>query len=153
MKPGSLIDTARRLCQGRSKPTQADLKRAVSTAYYALFHALCLNAADCLIGGRKAQRSEPAWLQVYRAIDHKPSKAACKHQKIRAFPKDVEDFATVFADLQEERHRADYDPTSRFLRSEVNLMISRADDALRAFQNVPLKHRRAFAAWIALKTR
>ncbi|MCY4185677.1 MAG: hypothetical protein OXC82_09925 [Rhodobacteraceae bacterium] len=37
MQPLDLISTARRLV---GKPRQADLKRALSTAYYALFHAL-----------------------------------------------------------------------------------------------------------------
>ena len=34
-----LIETARRLTEsGAAQPTQADLRRAVSTAYYGLFH-------------------------------------------------------------------------------------------------------------------
>jgi uncharacterized protein (UPF0332 family) len=46
-----LIVTARKLAKASpKKPRQADLKRAVSTAYYALFHALAKNAADQLVG-------------------------------------------------------------------------------------------------------
>ena len=46
MIPHDLIQTARRLTEsGAVQPTQADLRRAVSTAYYALFH--------CLAGGRR----------------------------------------------------------------------------------------------------
>ena len=31
-------------------PGQAALRRAISTAYYAVFYALCQNIADCFIG-------------------------------------------------------------------------------------------------------
>ena len=44
-----LIETARRLtASGAAPPTQADLRRAVSTAYYGLFHCLAGTAADLL---------------------------------------------------------------------------------------------------------
>ena len=47
MNPRDLIETARRLVEsGAAQPTQADLRRAVSTAYYALFHCLAAATAD-----------------------------------------------------------------------------------------------------------
>ena len=46
-----MIATARKLAKASpQKPRQADLKRAVSTAYYALFHAMAKDAADMLVG-------------------------------------------------------------------------------------------------------
>ena len=46
-----LLATARRLAKASpQKPRQSDLKRAISTAYYALFHAMARNAADMLVG-------------------------------------------------------------------------------------------------------
>lgn len=53
MNPHDLIETARRLAganPGQPTPTQADLRRTVSTAYYALFHCLAGAAADLLVG-------------------------------------------------------------------------------------------------------
>ena len=50
MNPHDLIRMARQLASGdlgsgRGRPRQAELRRAVSTAYYAMFHALALTAA------------------------------------------------------------------------------------------------------------
>jgi hypothetical protein len=56
-----LIATARRLAKASPKrPRQSDLKRGVSTAYYALFHALARDCADLLVGAGEA-RNDPAW--------------------------------------------------------------------------------------------
>ncbi len=96
MQPLDLIKTARRLSspRGSKKPRQSDLKRAVSTAYYAMFHAMCRNCADCLIGKTKALRSEPAWRQAYRAVEHSHAKNQCKNKAILAkFPQDIQHFA------------------------------------------------------------
>ena len=44
-----MIVTARKLASASlKKPRQADLRRAISTAYYALFHAMAKDAADML---------------------------------------------------------------------------------------------------------
>lgn len=106
-----------------------------------------------LIGVTKSARSQPAWLQAYRAVDHGHSKKQCKNEKIKKFPQDVEDFAALFIEAQDARHNADYDPTSRFTRSEVLLLIERADEAIRAFEKVPKSDRRAFAAFVLLRIR
>ena len=59
------------------KPRQADLKRAISTAYYALFHAMAKDAADMLVGVG-ADRPDKAWTQLYRALQHGDAKNAIK---------------------------------------------------------------------------
>lgn len=65
-----LLETARKLANANQRrPKQADLRRAVSTAYYAVFHALAHECADRFIGTGD-QRSEAAWTQVYRALEH-----------------------------------------------------------------------------------
>ncbi len=81
-----LVVTARRLAgAGRKKPRQSDLKRAVSTAHYALSHAMARNAADMLIGVRPDHPNK-AWTQVYRALEHGPAKNACKELRNLGFP-------------------------------------------------------------------
>jgi len=52
VQPRDLIAIARATAnqQATQKPRQSDLERALSTAYYAMFHAMCRNCADCLIG-------------------------------------------------------------------------------------------------------
>ncbi len=69
------------------------------------------------------------------------------------FPKDIEDFASQFKALQEKRHEADYDPTSRFTRTDVETYIDAAELAIKRFQSAGIKDRRAFAAWTTLKNR
>ncbi|UWM78915.1 hypothetical protein N1937_26860 (plasmid) [Rhizobium sp. WSM4643] len=104
-----LIATARRLAKASPKrPRQSDLKRGVSTAYSALFHALARDCADLLVGTGDT-RSEPAWAQVYRTLEHGVAKNSCKAAASRGFPGNIVSFADTFVILQEERHRADYD--------------------------------------------
>ena len=51
MTPRDLMEAARALVEsGPAPPTQARLRRAVSTAYYAMFHCLGACAADLFIG-------------------------------------------------------------------------------------------------------
>jgi hypothetical protein len=75
-----LIVTARKLAHASpQKPRQADLKRAISTAYYALFHAMAKIAADMLVGVGP-NRPDKAWTQAYRALQHGDAKTpACRH--------------------------------------------------------------------------
>jgi len=114
---------------------------------------MCRNAADTLIGATKASRSQAAWTQCYRAVEHKFAKNQCTNNRIKKFPKDIEDFASLFVELQEARHSADYDPVSKVLRSEALVLITRAEEAIQAFHKVAPHHRRAFAAFVVLRLR
>ena len=117
MQPGDFIATARDLTgTNRGRPRQTNLRRAVSTAYYALSHCLAACCADTLVGGAGADRSPEAWNQAYRAIEHGQARGRCTDAAGRSFPPGILQFATHFADMQRERHRADYDPDAN-LRS------------------------------------
>ena len=153
MRPDDLLSVADDLISTRSrKPRQSNLRRAVSTAYYAMFHCLARCCADTLVGSRSADRSRPAWRQVYRALEHGFAKNSCRNQTIiKRFPKDIEDFANTFVSLQEKRHLADYDPFSQFTKLEVNSDIAATRDAIERFKSVPIKDRRAFAVFVLFK--
>lgn len=139
---------------GGGKPRQADLRRAVSTIYYALFHALCRNCADSLIGTKGSDRSNPAWRQAYRSVGHKYAKRACSDQRtMKFFPKEIEDFGNTFVSSQIKRLLADYDPSYRVTRSEVLTDIKTAESAMKKLRASRIKHRRAFAAWVTLMNR
>ena len=102
------------------KPRQADLKRATSSIYYALFHLLARTCADAMIGTQGADRSKPAWRQVYRSLEHGFAKKQCENnQIISRFPNAVQDFANAFVTMQKKRHAADYDPHHTVSKSEV----------------------------------
>lgn len=119
-----------------------------------MFHCLARNCADLLIGGTSADRSEEAWKQVYRSLDHKFAKDRCIDKlMLKKFPKQIEDFANHFVTLQGKRHSADYDPGASFTKLEVTTDIAIAEQAILDFSSVPAKHRRAFCAYVLLKKR
>jgi uncharacterized protein (UPF0332 family) len=153
LNPRDLIRAARDLLESTDgKPRQSNLHRATSTAYYAMFHTLARCAADLLIGGPGFQRSAEAWLQAYRAVEHGTAKNACLNgDKISPFPKKIQDFASMFVTMQEKRHKADYDPSARTRKSQVSSDIDLVETAIREFETVPPKDRRAFAALLIFK--
>lgn len=156
MQPLELLVTARRLAHVSEarQPTQADLKRAVSSAYYAVFHELCLNCANTLIGPSDIDRSDSAWGQVYRAVEHRIAKNQCENRRVMGkFPKDIEDFANAFVSLQIKRHSADYDPNSLFSLTDALTVTDEAEAVIRSFRRVSKKDRSAFSAWVLLKHR
>lgn len=127
--PEHLLEQAKHLARReRTRPRQASLRRAISTAYYALFHFLIRETVR-QIG---PNLSEENYNRVYRWFDH-----GAMNRVARAFSEDVvripnskdvlipkndpriQFIAQHFADLQELRHSADYDPGAIFLRADV----------------------------------
>jgi hypothetical protein len=98
--PENLIATAEALLDFKPPPGSAGLRRAVSTAYYALFSRL-----SALSAGRLA-RSEPtsdSFKAIYRAIEHGHArKILTAHEEFS------EPVGEVFERLQEVRYWADY---------------------------------------------
>lgn len=72
---------------------------------------------------------------------------------MKKFPKAIEDFGSTFIAMQEKRHAADYDPFISMTKSAVYFDIVVAEQAIDAFKQVPVKHRRAFCAYVLLKDR
>lgn len=138
----------------RGRPRETNLRRAVSTAYYALFHCIARSCADLIVGGSGADRSGPAWQQAYRALDHGIARQRCEKQKvISRFPAEIQRFASLFVLMQKRRHAADYDPNVGFVKSQVLTFISVAEQAIDEFLNSPRKDRRAFAVYVLLSLR
>ena len=153
-----LIDSARILAgaserqsrQGR--PRQAMLKRAISTAYYAMFHALCSSNASLVAGQSTDAQSREAWTRTYRGLDHGPARERMARASGQMDPA-VQQFATVFALLQQQRQRADYDPHSRFLRNQVVNLIQIAEAATQGLMNTAPAVRRPLATLVLLRDR
>ena len=145
-----LLDTARKIVIGT--PTQSDLRRAVSTAYYAQFHHLCQACCDLLV---RDGTLGSANYQVYRSIDHGLAKAACAECNAprRGFPSSIMAYAETFNLLQRKRHDADYDPTANFNRRNVEHLIARAEAAITGFDAEQARHRRTFVILVALRKR
>ena len=151
MNSHDLIEAARGLTElSPRRPSQANLRRALSTAYYAVFHCLAATVADALLGkGRSA-----AWHQAYRALEHGSARRACKNvEAMREFPLEVRNFAKTFSDLQRTRHQADYALDGRYAKPEVLAEINKADAAIARLEAADIRHRRSFAAHVLFKRR
>jgi uncharacterized protein (UPF0332 family) len=148
-----LVATARRLAKASpGKPRQADLKRAISTAYYALFHAIARDAADLLVGVG-ANRAEKACNQTYRSLEHGTARNACRQLRNTGFPLALCGCGDTFVQLQELRHAADYDPAYRTSRSDALAVVAAAEVAIAALKASGRRDRRAFAVQLLLKRR
>jgi hypothetical protein len=141
-----LISQAKALAaQGRTKPRQVSLRRAVSAAYYAVFHALAREFADSIAGAKSIHTS--VWRQTYRSLDHGVVKRACGQiRNVATFGKEIRAFGDTFVYLLGERHTADYDPFAVFERAETRAIIRLAEYALANFAAAPRHDRRAFVA-------
>ena len=134
------------------RPRQAMLKRAVSTAYGAEFHALCSSNTNILTGISAGPPYPPEWTRTYRATEQRSASDRMNRDAANTSPA-LQHFGATFSILQEHRHKADYDPEARFLRSDVVNLIVRAETAIQAFLAVSTAERRALATLVLLRGR
>ena len=158
MNPDHLLEIADSLAHGRigagrGRPRQAELRRAVSATYYALFHTLARNAATLLVGNRSSTRTRQAWRQMYRALDHARVKRQCAKQIITKFPQEIQNFADHFVMMQAQRHVADYDPLEEFSRNSVAQFVGSARSTIAEFEQANRDDRRAFAVFVLFDLR
>ncbi len=156
MTPFNFVVTARRLAEqpGRGRPLETDLRRAISTAYYALFHCLARSCADLLVGGPGSARDLAAWTRVYRALQHGTVRQRCNNlSRMQDFPVQIQDFGGVFIQMQLQRHDADYNPDAEFTRQQVITNINEVENAINGFARAPVKDRRAFAVYVLMDSR
>lgn len=143
---------------------QVDLRRAVSAAYYAIFHAMLAATADYFVGA--SNKSTSQYALVYRSIDHKILREVCevamkqappskysRYIPMGGFGADIHAFATAAIELQEKRHLADYDPLFRITASDVLLTVRTAQAALAKFQSADAALRNVFLALLAFRPR
>jgi uncharacterized protein (UPF0332 family) len=135
------------------QPTECDLRRAQSTIYYALFHCLARDAADMLVGDGSAERSDRAWMQVYRALNHNTVFSRCDNDMIDRFPTAIQEIGYYFKAFQLKRHEADYSPVFEIDLESVRQDLDFARGVVDDFLSQPEKHRRAFAAYLIVEQR
>jgi hypothetical protein len=130
-----LLEQAEHLvARERQRPRQASLRRAVSAAYYALFHLLVADGARLL----SPPRPPGLRLRIGRAFTHGVMSNICKGfveanaaaaqgrssrlpnatRVLLVFPLEpaLVNVLEAFVDLQEARHQADYDLTKSWNR-------------------------------------
>lgn len=151
-----LIDSAMRMAKsGPSKrPRQADLRRAVSTTYYAFVHAVCRTVADLFIGATAEARSRPEWIQAYKSVEHGRLRSICSNQELmRRFSLAIREFAELLIIAMNKRLLADYHPYASFYRYEVIDDAKMAKRVIQNFMKAPRKERLAFVTLIVLPER
>ena len=159
MQALDLIDTAKILVDARSdadgRPPEANLRRAASTVYYALFHSLAECCANMLVGEDGDDPCPRAWNQAYRALDHGPARRTCVNLgSFGELHEDIHKFADQFVRMQERRHSADYDPDPPdFNESDILRDILHTEDVIRRLHRVCARERRAFAVYVLMKRR
>lgn len=155
--PDHLFDQARGLASASSAgaPRQVDLRRAISSAYYGIFHFALTALADEFVG--KTKRTSSRYTLVYRSVDHRTFKDVCSEAKKptpaaryasyvpkNGFGPNIQLFSAAAVDLQERRHAADYDPLSRFSADEARLAIASAESAVMRFRRETQERRKLF---------
>jgi hypothetical protein len=136
-------------------PRQVDLRRAISAAYYGLFHFCLIAAADEFVG--VTQRSTSRYALVYRSVEHKGLKELCTETlkqvpvaKYRpyvpagGFSSGIQEFSTAAIELQGKRHLADYNPIPRYKTSDAKVALNTARSAVHRFGQAEQEHRKAF---------
>lgn len=145
-QPAELIALARLLVSPGTagKPSDAQLRRAVSTAYYAVFHKVLRSAADRFIGPGRDRSA--GYGVLYRGFNHGRIRSVCEslnspnlsktvqEQLGRgAVSQDMREFAGHFTVLQYKRHRADYDPSAVFGLIDSEALVDAAETAIATF--------------------
>ena len=156
MNPEMLIMIARQIPKINSSetPINDELRKAISCAYYALFHALCNCVADQWTGLSEELRGNDAWVQAYRLLEHRKIKAACiKICNSKIFPQELKTVAQVFLIILSMRHRADYDPRSFFSLDETIDAIDMVEETIRKLMNADANDRMAFISFLAFPHR
>jgi uncharacterized protein (UPF0332 family) len=142
-----LLEQAQHLARReKTKPRQASLRRAVSTAYYALFHLLIQEAvlnwkrtdqgplfARFFEHGRMRNASEKQRAECRGLLARRPVLPAAQVASLRH----LHHVSHTFVEAQQRRHSADYDNSKKWTRTEVSIQI----DAIQ----------QAFARWKAIR--
>jgi uncharacterized protein (UPF0332 family) len=142
------------------RPKQANLRRAVSATYYAVFHLLVEEACVMVFGSQSAHR--PYRHALARAFGHASMKTACSSfgggnlkssvakglpktvMGVYVIPREIREIAAAFTELQEKRHLADYDRSERFKRLEVLTLIDETKIVVARFLALPDSNDRRF---------
>jgi hypothetical protein len=165
LNPNHLFEQANKLITIQAgPPRQVDVRRAISAAYYATFHAAITAAADQFIG--VTNRDTSRYGLVYRSVTHAWLRDLCKevqksalsnkfrpHAPSSGFGPNITSFAAAVVELQEKRHSADYDVMIRMNKSDAVLAISTAKAALRRFSNASKTRRLAFLSLLLFPPR
>lgn len=169
LNPNHLLEQAERLLEPRGSRVlirQADRRRAISAAYYAVFHFMLTAVADQFVGN--GERKTPRYTLAYRSIDHGKLENLCKvasSEKIdrkskyaqfvpgESFSASIRTFASLLIELKEKRNSADYDPSHWVKIADVHYAVSAARSAIGQFENAPQDETKTFLSLLVFGLR
>ena len=137
-----LLEQAVRLAtSGGANGSQIDLRRAVSSAYYALFHLLAEETSS-----RWQPESAATVTGIQRSLDHGLMDQVSSrftnshwedwHRIQHAVPPELQRVAKAFCLLQDDRHLADYDNHEHWTRSDVEGVLKKTQGAFQDWATI-----------------
>lgn len=151
ISPGRLLDQAERLGRGtggRGRPRNGDLRRAVSSAYYPLFHAF----KSAIVGTLIPDSPREDQLRLVRPFQHTAIKTICQAvvgskpfsstSAHRPIADDLQSDGRLFQicqsflDLQKRRYQADYDDLADFSRPDTLTVVAQARRAVELLDEI-----------------
>jgi hypothetical protein len=156
LNPDHLLDQAARLvaAPAAGRPRQVDIRRAISAAYYSLFHLAVTWVADEFVG--KRLRGTARYRLVYRSVDHRTLLGVCEAVQRQSAGRlapylppaglgaDIQAYAAAVTNLQPRRNEADYDPVGQFGTDDAPGAIEIARAGLRRFERADPAARKVF---------
>lgn len=137
IEPADLLRHAKAVAEDLPNATQTDYRRAVSAAYFALFHALTLRVTELFAHGdlseqyRATRRFGHGQLRlVCEWVTGTPPRRFNSRVATLRFDVRVRSVAGAFAFLQKERVEADYDHSAEFTSRRAAAAVARARDAV-----------------------
>jgi len=169
--PTDLRNQARFLAEhDGTKPKQVNLRRAISSAYYALFHLL-INESMIRLYPRHPQKGKklldegPLMDRISRSYQHTDMRKICVQFQQKPLPDtlklllpsgvspELQTVAKAFVELQEERHAADYDVGKKYSREVAIGAVATAERAFQEWERVPEREANVFVAALAFGAR
>jgi uncharacterized protein (UPF0332 family) len=134
MLADDLLEDARDLAaKGDAQSRKSCMRRAISTAYYAVFHLLIEDFV-------RHWEIEDQRARLARMFTHQKMRDASFKSKDKDSPTSVEvaltDVITWFGQLQGDRHRADYDVGWNIVRTDVNAAITQAEAIFEKWRSI-----------------
>lgn len=127
-------------------------RRAVSCAYYAVFHAFAKLCADVVMPDSQGEAGQ--YERVYRSLDHTALRTVFGKDPLRSDPA-MRLLGAKVTDLQSARHEADYAAPRAFVFTRSTCMnhISEARKVIEMLEALPGTQCRTLAICLLFKDR
>jgi hypothetical protein len=148
LEPEELFQQAHALL---GQPSQANLRRAISAAYYGLFHEIARAAADMVVGEDARATDRYDW--VYRNVQHTRLRELCRGEARVRWGDDFRKFAEGVVQLQQAREDADYSSVITVSGTDAAAKVVAAQNEVARFKSIAAEVRVQFLTRLLFKPR